>query len=63
MKCICAACRRSYSVSADKPVSGSVYICQDCAERALARIQKRQPRLIYDGRGYATVIGGYSDEA
>lgn len=49
-------------MSADKPVSGSVYICQDCAERALARIQHRAPRLIYDGRGYATVIGGCNDE-
>ena len=63
MKLTCTRCRMTYSVTKDKPVSGSVYICQDCAERALARIQKRQPRLIYDGRGYATVTGGYSDEA
>lgn len=63
MKCVCAKCHITYSVRADKPMSGSVYICQDCSERALARIQKRQPRLIYDERGYATVIGGYNDEA
>ena len=63
MKLTCTRCRMTHSVTKDKPVSGSVYICQDCAERALARIQHRAPRLIYDGRGYATVIEGNTEDS
>lgn len=50
----CVKCRHTYSVSADRPRDG-VYICQDCAERDLAKIQHRKPRLIYR-HGLATVI-------
>ncbi len=33
----------------------AVYICQDCEERAAAKLQRRAPRLIYGRDGKAVV--------
>ena len=64
MKLVCGRCRKEYSVPADSSRHG-VYVCQDCSERSLAKIQKRKPRYIYYNSDYATVIvdGGKSNEA
>lgn len=51
----CARCRRTYSVSPALYYRDGVYICQDCTERNLAKLQHRKPRLIYR-HGLATVI-------
>lgn len=60
---ICGVCKKEYSVPIQS-VSEGVYVCQDCSERALARIQKRKPRYIYNNNDYATVIvdGGKINE-
>lgn len=52
----CAACRRRYNVSGQPDRGDRIYICQDCSEEQLAKMQKRRPRLIYDARELATVI-------
>lgn len=51
----CAVCRRRYNVSGQPERGDRVYICQDCSEEQLAKMQHRRPRLIYD-RELATVI-------
>lgn len=63
MKRVCGRCRREYSVPVQSSYEG-VYVCQDCSERALAKIQKRKPRYIYYNSDYATVIvdGGKLNE-
>lgn len=58
---VCAVCKIQYSVPITDNCDG-VYVCQDCSERALARIQKRKPRYIYNKSGYATVYGGFEDD-
>ncbi len=52
----CAVCGRRYNVSRQPERGGRVYVCQDCGEKQLAKMQKRRPRLIYDGQELATVI-------
>lgn len=54
MKRRCSSCGLDYSVAVN--ASYDVFICQDCSERALAKIQHRAPRFIYDENGMATVI-------
>lgn len=64
MKRVCSSCRKEYSIPVQSSCEG-VYVCQDCSERSLAKIQKRKPRYIYYNSDYATVIvdGGKSNEA
>ena len=52
----CAACRRRYNVSGQPDRGDRVYICQDCSEEQLAKMQHRRPRLIYDAGELAAVI-------
>lgn len=52
---ICGVCKKEYNVPIQSSCEG-VYVCQDCSERSLAKIQKRKPRYIYNKGGYATVI-------
>lgn len=60
---VCGVCKKEYSVPIQS-VSEGVYVCQDCSERSLARIQRRKPRYIYNNNDYATVIvdGGKTNE-
>lgn len=51
----CRSCDRTYSVSA-KRSKDVVFVCQDCAEKELARMQKRKPRFIYHNGGMARVV-------
>lgn len=52
---ICHVCNISYNVSS-KRKPGNIFVCQDCTERDLARMQGRRPRCIYGGKKLATVI-------
>lgn len=52
----CRVCRREYSVAPETLVEREVFICQDCEERALARIQRRPARLIYGNGDLARVV-------
>lgn len=57
----CASCGQVYSVSLRRDPN-NIFICQDCAEKQLALIQHRPPKLIYK-RKYACVRaeGDYKD--
>jgi DNA-directed RNA polymerase subunit RPC12/RpoP len=52
----CASCGRRYNVSCRTDYGERVYICQDCGERELAKIQKRRPAFVYGPDELATVI-------
>ena len=51
----CVRCERMYSTSNLRDKS-RVFICQDCAEYDLARMQKRRPRYVYGEGRMAKVI-------
>lgn len=42
----CALCGLRYNTSLQRDKT-KIFICADCAEKKLARMQRRRPRLIY----------------
>lgn len=50
----CISCDMSYNVSSKRDKS-KVFVCQDCEEKAKARMKGRRPRLVYRN-GMAHVI-------